>query len=275
MFTKRIIFIILILLGPIATCSFASLLLDITDYNARLYGSGEALLVENNDLNNLEIFPSSLAAIRANEISMGYFNWAQMASFVRLAYGRRIGDSDVLGISVNYAGFKGENNYDETGTLLGALNSKDVGINVGYALSLNPSFNVGLNLQYLNMAIENYTGEWLGLSLSGIMGVKLPCIGVLAKDNFFFGVGVQNIGILQAQFDQEQSNYPIHIRPGFTWDIAQISDLIVKIGSSLDYMTVYNQGYVNAGMELGWHDLLFLRTGFSFMSRNSVNTLLV
>ncbi len=245
----------------------AAILLDLTHYNSRLHGTGEAILVENGDLNNMEIFPSSLATIQGYEISTGYIHWAEMVNLFRLAYGHRIGDSDVVGIAINYAGFKEANNYNEAGTVIGQLNNKDLAINIAYALKLSSSINIGMDIKYLNMAIENYTGDWLGFTLSGMMGLKMPGLDVLAKDNFLVGIGLQNISIMQAKFDQAQSDYPMHIRSGFVWDIARIKTVTTKIGSSLDYVTKYNRAYINTGLELGWHNLLFVRTGISFMSR--------
>ena len=88
----KIIFIILIL----STSLNSSILVDLQHSNADYFGSGESLLVEKSDINNLEIFPASLAGIKYHEASIGYISYLDMINIYRLAYAASLDNISVF-----------------------------------------------------------------------------------------------------------------------------------------------------------------------------------
>lgn len=245
----------------------ASILLDINHYNPRLYGSSEALLVEDNDINNLEIFPASLAGIEHNEISTGYLAYLDFIHLYNFCFARRVGPADVIGISVNYADLKQFNNYDTDGTVLGSLQDNDFALNLAYGHLWTRTIQIGAGVRYVNMNINEYSGNWLGLSLSALFKFKLPAVNILKKETISAGLGVQNIGMINTRFDEQISSYPVILNTGFIYDLMRINRLMISLGSTLFYYTRYEQISLSAGIELNWLDLIFLRTGYYITGR--------
>jgi hypothetical protein len=244
----------------------AALLLDFNHYNARLYGSSEALLVETADINNLEIFPASIAGIYDNELSTGYISSLNSVSIFKFNYGRHLGPDDVLAGSVNFADFKLPGNYDSSGNLLGSLRNSDFSVNAAYAIKLGKHVQLGAGIKYLGMNIGDFNGNWLGFGFSALVNIKLPGINIL-NDNFNFGAGIQNLSIIKTRFEEQESSFTAHINAGFIYQAFQIHNFTGKIGSTLDLITAYNQTLLSVGLELGWNELIFIRAGVPVFNR--------
>lgn len=261
---KAVSFIFLILFS---VCTLqGSMLLDIGHHNARLFGTAGSMLLETADINNLEVFPASLAGIKENEVSAGFLNWADLVNMFRLSIAKQIGPSDVLAASVCFAGFKDMVNLDETGTDLGLLRNSDYGINVGYGLSLLRNFQAGANIRFVNMSVNDSTGRWLGFGISAMVGLKVPGLPVLSKENLTVGAGAQDISIVSPDMAGSSSGYPVHVNAGFIYDTARFGRLSVRLGMDLEYLTVYKQQFLSGGIELDWNRFIIFRAGSSFMA---------
>lgn len=258
---KKAILIIIFFLTGLQV--HASVLLDFNHANARLYGSSEAFLVEENDLNNLEVFPASLAQIKDYEVSTAYVSWLEMVSIYKISLAKKLSASDTLALSFNMADLKNINNYDASGNLLGSLNSdNDISINLGYAYLITRNLQAGANLRYIRMKVNDTDSDWLGTGFSMIFSSHIPAIKVLKKENINLGAGIQNLNIKQAKFVSQDSAYPVHLNTGVTYDFFSIKNINFSFGSSLDYVIKYQEIYNSIGLEVNWQEFIYLRTGY-------------
>ncbi|MBN1898286.1 MAG: hypothetical protein JW827_05885 [Spirochaetes bacterium] len=258
------IFIIIISVLFVLTPSYASSLLNFAHYNSRVYGSAESILVEKNDLNNLDIFPASLATLDHPALSIGYLKWSDWLSIMRLAYAQNLSSFGVLGGSVNLASLKEVNNYDRYGNLLGHVKNSDVLINLGLGKDLS-FLATGINLKYLNMNLDENNKNFLGLGVSVLLPLNFKGINIDKKHNFKAGISLQNLGLLKLDHD---TSYPLSFYGGFSYEFLKISDILIKIGSTFTHITKYSHNYISAGYELNYNDLLFFRNGFYLLKRD-------
>lgn len=262
---KKIIIILIILCA--LTKIHSSILLDFPHYNSRLYGSGESMLVERNDFNNIDIFPASIAGINEQELSMGYIKWLDLLNIIRAGYAYNLKDIGVIGGTINLGTLKETENYDRYGNLLGNVKNSDVLLNIGYGKKIKNNIHTGMNVKYLNMNVCGYKASWIGAGFSGLISLGIPGINVEAVENFNLGIGIQDINLLKAKFDKDSSGYPMKLNAGIVYKFLKIMGIETKVGTTYTYMTKYNRHYVSTGLEFGYKELLYLRSGYYISGR--------
>ncbi len=259
---KKIIITLLFIVG--IGQSSASLLLDFEHFNARLYGTAESLIVENGDLNNLEVFPASIAGINGQQFATGYVKWMDLVSIYRFGYANNIGRAGTFAVSGTYAGMSEFQNYDSFGSELGLLKDTDMMFNAGYGIPVGKSVRAGFNVKYINSRIAGYEGSCMdaGASLMFRMYAK-------GKNYVWSGLGVQNVPILKLDLDGEISAYPIRLQSGLNGRFNIKDGFSAKIGGAFSYSTVYNNPYASAGLEISMKNFLLLRAGYYILGREN------
>lgn len=247
----------------------ASILLDFPHYNSRLYGSGESMLIVKRDFNNISIFPASISDIENQILSMGIVKWSNMVSIINIGYVHNLKALGVIGGTINYGALKEITNYDEQGNVLGTLKNNELLLNIGYGRKIKNNIQTGMNIKYLYMNTGGYTGTWIGAGLSGIISVHLKSINIKTRENLNLGLGIQDINLIKATFNKKSSGYPTTICGGYTYKFLNISDIEMATGSTYYFMTKYNKHYVSTGLELGYLNLFYLRSGFYIFGRDS------
>lgn len=261
-------FIIILSLLTLANLH-ASILLDFNHYNSRFYGSGESILIEKKDLNNIDIFPASIASIQGQMLSLGYIKWLDLLSIMRAAYAHNLGTYGVIGGSFNFASLNASENYDPYGNLLDKLKINDILFNIGYGKKINNNIQMGINFKYLNINLHDYQSKWMGAGYSGMISLPVKGINVKTKNNFNIGIGIQDINLISSKFKEKKSTYPMKIYSGIVYKFLQWRDMELKIGTTSTYLTKYKNFYLSSGIELGYKQLLYLRSGYYILGRQS------
>ncbi len=264
---KKIIIIVIMLCC--LTNGYSSVLLDFTHYNSRLYGTGESLLVERGDFNNIDIFPASIAELDGQTLGMGYIKWIDLLNIMRAGYAHNLGDMGVIGGTVNFVSLNDAENHDKCGNLLGDLKYKDVLVNIGYGRKMKKNIQLGMNVKYLNLDLNGYNGNWIGAGVSGLMSFNLKGINIEQCENFNVGLGIQDVNLLKAKFDKDSTVYPMKVHAGFVYKFLKIAEIETKIGTTYSFVTKYNRHYVSTGLELCYNELLYLRSGYYISGRYS------
>ncbi|MBN1897935.1 MAG: hypothetical protein JW827_04090 [Spirochaetes bacterium] len=260
--------IIIILLFSLITNLYTSVLLDFPHYNCRLYGTAEALLVEKNDFHNIDIFPASIADMEGHTLSINYLQWQDLLEIQRLGYAFYT-KWGVFGLTVNMGSMKEINNYDDVGNLSGALNSKEYMVNIGYGNEILWDLKMGINIKYLNMDLGGYNSTWWGGGLSLLRSFTIKGINVRKKNNFNLGAGIQNVNIVQTEFDSQKESFPISLYGGFTWQFYDLRNIFTaKWGNNYTLLTRYKNHYLSTGLELSYRDIIFLRGGYYIIGRD-------
>ncbi len=266
--------IIIIILLCFVTNIQASTLLDFSHYNSRLYGSGESMLVEKKDINNIDIFPASISQIDGQILSIGYMKWDDTFNIIRIGYAHNLGNKNVIGGTINYCSLKEVENYDEYGNFLGNLKNNDILVNIGYGGTLKNAIikndiNIGINVKYLNMNIGEYKANWIGAGISVMTSLHVKGINIKEKNNLNLGIGIQDINLIKAKFDIKSSDYPVSFYGGLIYKFLKISEIKIKTGTTYTYIAKYSKHYISTGLEFNYRDLLYLRNGYYILGRDS------
>ncbi|MBU1076610.1 MAG: hypothetical protein KKH98_04915 [Spirochaetes bacterium] len=261
---KKIILIIILFFSM--KILYSSVLMDFPHYNSRLYGTGESLLMEKSDLNNIDIFPASLGGIEEPAISMGYIKWSDLLTIMRAAYAQPLGGLGTISGALSYGSLKDVDNYDNYGNLLGNVKNSDILLNIGYGNSIGDVIYFGLNLKYLSMRISEYSKNWLGGGIAVLVPLRLNGVNVDHGRNLNIGAGLQNFSF--KKLDGEGLSYPVSAYAGLVYKFLQIERIGFKLGTTYTYMTEYEKNYLSAGFEMNYDDMLFIRNGYYILKRD-------
>jgi hypothetical protein len=145
---------------------------------------GELIAVFDNDVDMAANNPSLLSKKMDNQISFSFVDYFSDINAVSVNYAR---ESKKLGMlffgakSLNYGSFT---KTDETGIELGEFTANEQIITAGISKPLNDKFTIGVNLNFINSNLENYSS----IALAGNLGLtyynkeRKLCVSVLAKD---------------------------------------------------------------------------------------------
>lgn len=133
-------------------------------------------------------------------------------------------------------------------------------IDMGMGYRINDMFMLGSTLRYVNSdlgAIQKASAFAVDLSL------------LYNKDNLSAGFGFTNLGT-KADYGNGSNQLPLRLRTGLSYSVLS-SDLHKIIGvADVSYQLVQGaNGLIGgAGVEYGFKDFLFLRTGYHFEQEN-------
>lgn len=151
-------------------------------------------------------------------------------------------------------------------------------LGVGYARNLTDRFSVGFQFKYVQETIWNssatavafdfgtyyitpFNDLVIGASISNF-GTKLQLDGrdiqLNIDPNNSSDSGPNNI---PANYDTEENDLPLNFRVGLAMDV--INTRFFKVKAAFDAVHPNdNKEYVNAGLEFGYNDMIFLRGGY-------------
>lgn len=145
---------------------------------------GESIAIFDNDVDMAANNPSLLNIKMDNQISFSFVDYFSDINAVSVNYAR---ESKKLGMiffgakALNYGGFT---KTDETGLVLGEFTANEQLLTAGISKRLNDKIIIGVNLNFINSNLENYSSFSLAsnLGLTYYNKERKLCVSVLAKD---------------------------------------------------------------------------------------------
>ncbi len=153
-----------------------------------------------------------------------------------------------------------------------------IAFSLGFARSLTDRFSIGFNFKYINESIWNTSASGFALDVGTYyvtpfndmvigasilnFGTKMELDGRDIQINYDpdnnSDTGPNNI---PAQFDMEKYDLPLTFKIGLAMDV--IKSRYIRITTALDATHPNdNTEYVNAGMEIAYDELFFIRGGY-------------
>jgi hypothetical protein len=133
-------------------------------------------------------------------------------------------------------------------------------IDMGMGYRINDMFMLGSTLRYVNSDLG-------AIQKASVFAVDLSLL--YNKDNLSAGFGFTNLGT-KADYGNGSNQLPLRLRTGLSYSVLS-SDLHKIIGvADVSYQLVQGaNGLIGgAGVEYGFKDFLFLRTGYHFEQEN-------
>jgi hypothetical protein len=243
----------------------ASLFLDFENFNARNYGTADGLVAGLGELNDADIFPSSLAGLRGHFVSTGFLRWSDYVNFGKFTYGYGSPRGEAFSVSLLTAGTGRRPNYDEFGSAIDEIPDGEFMINGACAFALRNRVFIGFNAKLVSMNLYGSKGSWFGTGFSALLRVPARLPG---GDSLLAGLGVQNIPIQSPRFGSEQSVYPSRIYSGGQYVLDRKGPLTVTSGLLFSVIPGLRKAYLSAGCELDYERFLLFRAGVYLLKRD-------
>jgi hypothetical protein len=222
--------------------------LDNMNVSARSSAIGSAFAAVGDDTSALFTNPAGLAYLTRGEVSVHSRFWLvetlQETLLLGIPVSPSLGGMAVAGSYLGYGTLEGR---DELGSLLPGYEAYRLGLKVGWGLEILPDFSVGLGFQGSDMALADHSYWSLAAD-----------IGVLWKpfQRFRLGAAYGNLGILSPAGDSEGA---FNLGAAYEASFDSTNRVLMAVGCSLEPGAVH---YLQAGVETGVQDLIFLRAGY-------------
>lgn len=173
--------------------------------------------------------------------------------------------------------------------------ASDFTVGLSYAIQVVDFFSFGVNAKYITQNIykesasafaidlgttltTDYKGIKIGMSFLNF-GTKMRLEGPdLQKSYDQNPNNATNTGVA-SNLDTEEWGLPLMIKVGVGWDIISNSDALMwsdmhKLRFGIDANhPIDTPEYLSTGVEYGWHDLIFIRSGYDFNNEERDYTL--
>jgi hypothetical protein len=248
--------------------------------DARSIAMGGAFTAVANDISSIYWNPAGLARIYANEAIFTHTEWLAETSYEFGAVAVNLGSVGTIGAMVTAfnsgdMAVRTVEQPDGTGEFFDVTNMV---VGLSYARNLTENFAMGFSVKYIyeriwHMSANSFAvdigtlfttpfwGVKLGASISNFGGdMRLDGRDVMfASDPDPFNDG--NVSVVNAQYELESYSLPLRFQVG----VAKDFDLGNESRVTLAVDAIHpNDNYesLNAGMELGWQELVFFRAGY-------------
>jgi hypothetical protein len=252
---------------------------------AGMGGTGTGLA---DDISSMYWNPSGLVDVRKVTLLASYNDWFLDVEHQYFGLVFPLGDNQNIGINATLLNMgemevTNERNPQGTGTF---FNASDISVGITYAVRIVDFFAFGLTAKFINQSIYNESASGFAVDLgtklyTGYKGIKIG----MALLNFGSSMKLEGTDLLK-NYDQNPNNatnvgvssnlvtedwdLPLTIKVGIGWDILSNRDALVwddmhKLIFVADFNHPFDSPeYLSIGTEYGWHNLLFLRGGYSF-----------
>ena len=189
-------------------------ILDFSTSARTIAMGGELMSVYDNDVNLVGSNPALLNAKMNRQISFSFVDYFSDINAVSVHYAtnsKKLGMIFFSAKALNYGSFT---KTDETGVELGEFTANEQIITAGISKMLNEKFTIGMNLNFINSKLEQYSSFALGsnLGLTYYNDEKDLCISVLAKD---FGRQLKS-------YTNTKEKLPFQLKMGLSKELAHL-----------------------------------------------------
>lgn len=247
----------------------------------RAIGMGSAFAATANDLTAIYWNPAGLASNSSSEAFFNHTNWIADVGY------------DFAGFSTNLPGF------GTVGVFVTVLNAIDgmlvrtvetpegtgekfdaggMSVGLSYARNLTDNFSIGFNAKYIREYIWNESA--VGFAFDAGVLYKIPILNEfrLAASVSNFGtkmkmdgrdileikqVGEQGTGnLINSYIELDEWDLPLMFRVGVAADLLKSESSRLTYALDAVHPNDHTE-YVNTGVEYGWNETIFVRTGYN------------
>lgn len=212
---------IFLLLFVIANISFAQIggenTFAVLDFNPSVRTTamgGELISIIDNDVDITATNPALLNSKMHKQISFSFIDYFNDINAVAVNYAAELEKLGMLFFGVKALNYGQFVLTDETGVELGKFSANEQVLTVGISKQLNEEFIIGVNLNFINSKLEQYSSFGLSsnIGLSYYNDERKICISVLAKD----------FGRQLSSYTDEKENLPFQLQMGVSKQLAHL-----------------------------------------------------
>jgi len=194
--------------------------------------------------------PAGLAGLENFEVALGHFSWYQDITVEQLSLAMPLSAGPVLAASLTYVNYGAIDGYDASGVPTGELTAYDLSGGVSIGMAINERWSAGLTAKIVTQRLDDLSAT----AYAGDFGLKYHA------ESFALAATVTNLGSSMT-FDQSSEKLPAAFNVG-----AAIYPFGGALTTSLDIEKKFEGDMViRQGLELGFDDRYYLRTGYDYL----------
>lgn len=222
---------------------------------ARPAGMGNAFAAIADDVNAAAFNPSGLALQKEIALSISHFFSVSDTHYEYVGFVYPSQGQGTAGISVTLSYTLGVEDYDETGTLTGAVTNYDFLLSTSYAYPVFQNLYAGANLKYFYSKLDEYSKKGFAIDIGGLIIFQ-------TTPRTTFGAVLQNLGTQDA-YIEEVEEMPLNLKAGFAVFFTVLSKDDLKV--DIDFNKLVRRPddpALSAGIEARVMETLYLRAGY-------------
>ena len=175
---------------------------------------GELISIIDNDVDITATNPALLNSKMHKQISFSFIDYFNDINAVAVNYAIELEKLGVLFLGIKALNYGQFVLTDETGVELGKFSANEQVLTVGISKQLNEEFIIGVNLNFINSKLEQYSSFGLSsnIGLTYYNDEQKICISVLAKD----------FGRQLSSYTDEKENLPFQLQMGVSKQLAHL-----------------------------------------------------
>lgn len=223
---------------------------------ARESGMGEAALATTQGMTAIFWNPAGTAYVTGREATFSHSQWLLDIQFSAAAVGLEIGNWGVLGISVIQMGIP---DFEETTVQAQSgtgrmVSAGDLALGISVARRFTDKLSMGAQVRYVREELDqdSFSNVLFDIGATYFTGFRQIRLAVCAQH---FGPDIKML--------RDKFRMPLIFKVGVADDLFHNDLQRLTLGFDLLHPTD-NREHVNAGLEYGFLDKLFLRSGYRF-----------
>ncbi len=248
---------------------------------ARATAMGGAFVAYANDVTAAYYNPGALSKLSSSEFIASRTEWLVGTDHNWVGLVFKLDENNAFAISFNQLDYgeeeiTTEQNPTGTGQFWDAT---DMAIGISYARNLTDRFSIGGTFKMIQSRIWNESASAFALDIGLVFDTQFDGL-TLAMNISNFGTEMQldgpdlfepididpsnagNNQNISGQLETDQWELPLVFAVGLSYDVLKNSEWQFSVLTDANY-PINTTPFVNVGGEIGWNDILFLRSGYS------------
>lgn len=195
--------------------------------------------------------PAGLSSLESSEVAFGHFVWFQDITVEQFTIAMPVFGSAVTAASVTYVNYGTIDGFDEAGMPTGELSAYDLAAGLSVGFELTEALSVGVTGKYIVQRLDIYQAT----AFAADLGIKY------SFDRLSLAAALSNVGT-SLEFDKVKESLPQSLRLGVAYR---------PFGNSVMTSVEWEQNkggetFLRQGVELGFSERYYLRTGYDLMT---------
>ena len=235
------------------------------DMSARAAALGGTFVSNHDDPNVIFYNPAGINLLTENPISFSFVKHLLDINLASLSYSIELEDIGRFGGAVKYINYGSFTEADEFGNRGNEFGAGEVAFILGYANSLDPNFNYGVNVKYIYSKIADRNSSGLGFDVG--LNYFVP------EEDLSVGFAAMNIGTQLTSYYNEKEELPLDIIVGVS---KKLQHLPLRLSLDFHKLNAERDDFVqrfkafSLGAEFTLSKVLRLRFGYDNEKRSDL-----
>jgi hypothetical protein len=235
------------------------------DMSARAASLGGTFVSNHDDPNIIFYNPAGINLLSNNPFSFSFVKHLLDINLASLSYSTEVEDIGRFGGAIKYINYGTFKEADEVGNRGGEFGAGEVAFIVGYANSLDPNFNYGINAKYIYSKIADRNSSAFAFDVG--LNYLIP------EEDFCVGFAAMNVGTQISSYYEKKEELPLDIVIGVS---KKLEHLPLRLSLDFHKLNTDREDFIDrfkafsVGTEFNLSKVLRLRFGYDNEKRSDL-----